>query len=152
MGTLSISVDLDEVRCYHDIHGLAAPEGDAARAVYERALPRALRFLEDLGVRGTLFAVGRDLAESPQSAAALRDAASSGLEIGNHTWGHRYDLTVLGTGEQREEIRRGADAIREATGASPAGFRAPGYNVHLGLLDLLADEGYAYDSSVFPCP
>ncbi len=34
----------------------------------------------------------------------------------------------------------------------PKGFRAPGYTITDQVFDLLAESGYAYDSSVFPCP
>jgi peptidoglycan-N-acetylglucosamine deacetylase len=152
MGILCVSVDLDEVRCYHEIHGLEPPVGETARAVHERALPRALRFFDELGLRGTFFAVGRELASSPANASLLRDASGRGHEIANHGFDHRYDLTLLPATDQLGEIRQGSAAIVEATGIEPRGFRAPGYNVHLGLLDLLDEQGYAYDSSVFPCP
>jgi hypothetical protein len=152
MGLLSVSIDLDEVRCYHEIHGIDAPAGPAAGAVHRAALPRALRFLDDVGVTGTLFAVGRDALERPATGELLRSAASRGHEIANHTLNHRYDLALAPPAEQAREIRGGADAIREVVGVRPEGFRAPGYNVHLGLLDVLADQGAAYDSSVFPCP
>ena len=37
------------------------PDGDAARAVYARAVPRYLTLLEALGVPCTFFVIGRDL-------------------------------------------------------------------------------------------
>lgn len=150
MGILCVSVDLDEIRCYHEIHGL---DPDAARAgtIYERAVPRIARFLSDRGIGATFFAVGRDLRTSG-AAQAIRGLAADGHEISNHTMNHRYDLTLLPSREQEEEIRGGAEAIRAVTAADPPGFRAPGYNVHLGLLDLVRDAGHSYDSSVFPCP
>lgn len=152
MGILCVTVDLDEIGCYHSIHGLPPPAGEAARAVYARALPRVGEFFARLGLKGTLFAVGADLERADDPGRVLRDLAAAGNEIGNHTYAHRYDLTLLSEEEQGREIDRGHAAIAAATGVRPRGFRAPGYNVHLGLLDLLADRSYRYDSSVFPCP
>jgi hypothetical protein len=152
MGLLCVSIDLDEVRCYHEIHGLEAPAGPAAGAIHRSALPRALRFLDDVGVTATLFAVGRDAAASRTTGELLRSAAGRGHEIAGHSLNHRYDLALLPADEQAREIRGGAEAIQQAVGVRPAGFRAPGYNVNLGLLDVVADQGAAYDSSVFPCP
>ncbi|MCL2450975.1 MAG: polysaccharide deacetylase family protein, partial [Polyangiaceae bacterium] len=86
------------------------------------------------------------------SAARLRAAASSGCEIANHSLDHRYDLVRLGRAEIRRQIDEGARAIERATGRAPVGFRAPGYTVTDEVLDLLAELGVAYDSSVFPCP
>ncbi len=61
MGILSVSFDLDEIRCYHDIHGLDSPEGAQGHVVYERALPRISSFCDDLGIKATFFVVGEDL-------------------------------------------------------------------------------------------
>jgi len=152
MGIFCVSIDLDELRCYCEIHGLANPELAARRTIYERAVPRALRFFEELEMPATWFAVGRDLEGSPASAEMLREASRRGGEVANHTMNHRYDLTVLPDAAMRAEIAAGAEAIAAAVGVSPGGFRAPGYNLHKGLTDALADMGYAYDTSVFPCP
>ena len=152
MGTLCISIDLDEARCYCDIHGLDAPALRKSRAIHERALPRALRFCEEIGVTATWFAVGRDLEESPGASELLREAARRGGEVANHTYGHRYDLVALPAAELEAEVVRGGEAIREAVGVAPRGFRAPGYNVTAVLIERLTTLGYAYDSSVFPCP
>ena len=152
MGLFSVSIDLDELRCYSEIHGLADPELAARRTIYERAVPRALRFFEELSVPATWFAGGRDLDGNPAAAEVLREAARRGGEIANHTMGHRYDLTMMPDAAMRGEIIAGADAIAATVGVAPRGFRAPGYNVNKGLTDALADLGYTYDSSVFPCP
>src|SRR5262249_49943456 len=71
---------------------------------------------------------------------------------GNHTFGHRYDLTRLDSAAMKEEIDKGQEAIEKATGTKPRGFRAPGYTMTDELLGLLENAGVAYDSSVFPCP
>jgi peptidoglycan-N-acetylglucosamine deacetylase len=152
MGLLCVSIDLDEIRCYCEIHGLDTPELAARKTVYERAVPRALRFFEELEIPATWFAVGRDLEGDGAAVEALREAVRRGGEIANHTMGHRYDLTELPDAAMRGEIAAGAEAIARAVGMAPKGFRAPGYNIHKGLTDALADLGYAYDSSVFPCP
>jgi hypothetical protein len=152
MGILCLTVDLDEIRCYHGIHGLDSPEGVARTAIYRRALPRVVRFLEEQRLPATVFAVGCDLEAVPEAADLLSGLVARGGEVGNHTLAHRYDLTLLGPEEQAREIDGGAEAIERAVGVRPSGFRAPGYNVHLGLLDQLEDRGYLYDSSVFPCP
>lgn len=152
MGLFCISIDLDEVRCYGEIHGLDAPGLADRRTIYERAVPRALRFLEELGAPATWFAVGRDLEGSPVAAEALREAARRGGEIANHTMNHRYDLTAQPGTAVKAEIAEGGEAIARAVGVAPRGFRAPGYNVTKAVTTALAELGYAYDSSVFPCP
>lgn len=152
MGFFCITVDLDELHCYHAIHGLDAPESAVAQVVYKRAIPRVAQFLEDLKIRGTLFVVGRDLRGNPEAKSILRDLVGSGHEIANHSMNHRYDLTLLTMDEQRSEIALASEVIREAVGVAPQGFRAPGYNIHMGVIELLTQENMLYDSSVFPCP
>ncbi len=147
----ALSVDLDEVDCYTAIHGLPAPGLEAAHAVYRKALPRFERLFEQMGVAATFFAVGRHLRDTA-SAEILSRLHGARHEIGNHTANHFYDFTRRGAQTARSEIAQGGAAIAELTGVSPVGFRAPGYTITDAVLDLLTEQGYLYDSSVFPCP
>jgi len=147
----SISVDLDEIPNYFQIHGLPAPEGPAAALVYDVAVERLRDLAEHAGIPLTLFAIGSDL-ERPEARAALADAAGEGHEIANHTLDHRYDLVKLGREEITRQIAQGAAAIEDATGTRPVGFRAPGYTITDEVFDVLTELGVSYDASVFPCP
>lgn len=151
MKLCAVSVDLDEVPCYHAIHGLPAPADDSAHAVYTRAVPRLGELLTDLGIPATFFVIGRDLA-APIARSAAQGLARAGHELGNHSQSHRYDLVRLGAEAMRREVREASDALAAVVGHRPVGFRAPGYTITDALLDALAAEGIAYDSSVFPCP
>jgi peptidoglycan/xylan/chitin deacetylase (PgdA/CDA1 family) len=147
----SVSVDLDEIPNYFEIHGLGQPEGRAAALVYDVALAR-LRALADAGdFPLTLFTIGSDMMRA-EARDGLRQAAAEGHEIANHSLDHRYDLVRLGRDEIARQIGEGARVIAEATGQAPAGFRAPGYTISDEVFDVLAELGVAYDSSVFPCP
>lgn len=151
MKLCAVSVDLDEVPCYHAIHGLPMPGDDSAHAVYARAVPRLAGLFTELRIPATFFVIGRDLDDRVAFEAA-RGLAQAGHELGNHSQHHRYDLVRLGADAMRAEVRDAADAIGRAQGRRPAGFRAPGYTITDELFDVLASEGVAYDSSVFPCP
>jgi peptidoglycan/xylan/chitin deacetylase (PgdA/CDA1 family) len=147
----SVSVDLDEIPNYFEIHGLGQPEGRAAALVYDVALAR-LRALADAGdFPLTLFTIGSDMARA-EARDGLRQAASEDHEIANHSLDHRYDLVRLGRDEIARQIGEGARVIEEATGQKPVGFRAPGYTISDEVFEVLTDLGVAYDSSVFPCP
>ncbi len=147
----SVSVDLDEIPNYFAIHGLPLPSGTEARAVYRLAIPRLRAFAESLSIPLTFFVVGEDLGD-PDARASLKRASDAGVEIGNHTLNHRYDLVRLGRAEIRCQIDDGAEAIRAATGTRPRGFRAPGYTITDEVFDVLRELEVTYDSSVFPCP
>jgi hypothetical protein len=151
MKLCAVSVDLDEVPCYHAIHGLPMPADDSAHAVYTRAVPRLGELFSTEGIPATFFVIGRDLGDGI-ARAAVQGLARAGHELGNHSQNHRYDLTRLGPDAMRAEVRDASDALASVVGQRPVGFRAPGYTITDALFDVLAAEGFAYDSSVFPCP
>jgi peptidoglycan/xylan/chitin deacetylase (PgdA/CDA1 family) len=147
----AVSVDLDEIGCYSAIHGLPDLPEPASHAVYRRALPRLLELFEAMSIPATLFACGRDLADST-AASTLRRAAESGYEIGNHSFDHFYDLSRRSRAEIRTQVLEGITSIESATGRAPVGFRAPGYTINDTMFEVLDELGVKYDSSVFPCP
>jgi peptidoglycan-N-acetylglucosamine deacetylase len=147
----AVSVDLDEIPFYFQIHGLPEPAGPERGAVYDLALERLERFAADAKIPLTLFAVGADLSR-PDAARRLRAARDAGHEIANHSLDHRYDLTRLPYGDVLRQIDGGAQAIHDAVGERPVGFRAPGYTMTDDVFAALAELGVGYDSSVFPCP
>ena len=151
MRLCAVSVDLDEIPNYFAIYGLAPPAGPEATLVYDLAIDRLRAFAADAGIPLTFFAVGADL-ERPAAARKLREARDGGAEIANHSLDHRYDLVRLGRDEIRRQVVGGADAVERATGARPAGFRAPGYTTTDEVFEVLVEAGVEYDSSVFPCP
>jgi hypothetical protein len=148
---LCVSVDLDGPGCYHEIHGLEEPDPGLADRHYSRGLSRFLSLFDDLGVSATLFAIGRDL-ELERCAHILADACSRGHEAANHTMNHPYGFSRLEPDAVRDEIRSAAARIRDATGESPRGFRAPGYHINDGIVAVLEELGYAYDASLLPSP
>jgi peptidoglycan/xylan/chitin deacetylase (PgdA/CDA1 family) len=147
----AVSVDLDEIPFYRQIHGLGSIGDASDHAVFDVALPRLGELARSLAVPLTLFVIGETLARA-ENGQKLRVLAGEGHELGNHTLGHRYDLTRLDKAEMRAEIEGAQHAIEDATGVRPVGFRAPGYTVTDELLDLVAEASFLYDSSVFPCP
>jgi peptidoglycan-N-acetylglucosamine deacetylase len=151
MRLCAVSVDLDEIPNYFAIHGLAEPTGPERSLVYDVAIDRLRALAGAASIPLTLFAIGSDLSR-PEAATKLREAHRAGCEIANHSLDHRYDLVRLGRDEIRRQIDEGASAIFRATGARPAGFRAPGYTISDEVIDVLSELCVAYDSSVFPCP
>lgn len=147
----AVSVDLDEIPCYTAIHGLPAPPERVATAIYRRALPRLVELFDTLSLPVTFFVIGRDL-EQAHARAAVAELARRGHELGNHSFDHFYDLTRRERAVMREQVTRCSEAISEAAGAAPVGFRAPGYTINDTLFDVLGELGVRYDSSVFPCP
>jgi peptidoglycan-N-acetylglucosamine deacetylase len=152
----AVSVDLDPLACYYQIHALGphpAPLGDV---VMRRSVPRFLDIFARNRVSATFFVVGSDLVGGGAAAQAarhlVRHIAAAGHEVANHSLTHPYDLARLGRARVRDEIRRADAEIAAAAGGRLWGFRAPGYDVSADMLDELAALSYRYDSSIFPAP
>ena len=59
----------------------------------------------------------------------------------------------LGPDGFRESVRRSRQVLREISGADVLGYRAPSFSIVPGLewaFDILLEEGYRYDASLFP--
>ncbi len=153
---LALSVDLDDLGLYRAIHGLPSDE-EAARGRFEAYGPfviglyRALSFADELSIPLTFFCVARDLAH-PSVRELLAGAIAAGHAVESHSLTHPYDLSRRSQAELDHEIGGSFDAIEQALGVRPAGFRAPGYVVSDAVFDALERAGAAFDSSVMPCP
>ncbi len=77
--------------------------------------------LAQKGVQATFFAVGYEVAADPD---LVRTEIAAGDAVGDHTWDHP-DLTTLTPAQIDDQLRRGADAIRAATGEPVHLFRPP---------------------------
>ena len=115
----------------------------------EDSLGRVLRILDRHGVTATFFVVGELAAKYPDLVARIRDGDH---ELGSH--GHVHESVSTFTPRTfRGNLARSADAIEDASGVRPSGFRAPNFSVSESaswVLRELAASDYAYDSSVFP--
>ena len=114
-----------------------------------RNTDRLLEIFADADVRGTFFILGWVADRYPE---LVKRIAAAGHEVASHGYAHRlvYDQTPE---EFREDLRRAKAAIEQASGSAVLGYRAPSYSIterSRWALEILAEEGYAYDASVFP--
>jgi polysaccharide deacetylase family protein (PEP-CTERM system associated) len=110
---------------------------------------RLLHLLAVPRVRGTFFILGIVAERTPSVVKAI---AAAGHEVASHGWDHRR-VTELSPEEFRSSVRRTKELLEQMTGAPVLGYRAPSYSIVAGrewALDVLAEEGYRYDSSLFP--
>lgn len=142
----AFTVDVED--WYHGIPVSAETRASAERRL-ERGLDLLLEILSGASVRGTFFVLGPVAREHP---AAVRRIAAAGHEIGCHGWSHD-PLYSLSRDVMREETVRARDAIQEVTGRRVDAYRAAYFSVtraSLWALEVLAELGFRYDSSVFP--
>ena len=143
----TLSLDLDDVWAYLRTRGES--DWSSAPSVLPLATDRLIPVLDELGVRITVFVVGRD-AERPEGQAAVRALAEAGHEIASHSQLHRSELAALSAAEIAEDLRQAAEAVEAVTGRRPTGFRCPSFGSSPALLQCLVEGGYDYDASVLP--
>ena len=110
---------------------------------------RLLDLFDEFDLRSTFFVLGW-VAERHRP--LIQEIARRGHEIASHGYGHRlvYDQTPAAF---REDVRRAKQLLEDATGAAVGGYRAPSFSVtarSLWALEILIEEGYWYDASIFP--
>ena len=115
----------------------------------QTGLSRLLDLLDEAGVRATFFVVGWQAERTP---GVVREMARRGHEIACHAYSHNFvyqqTLDVF-----REEVRRSRGILEDIVGEPVVGFRAPFFSITanvLWALDVLVEEGFRYDSSIFP--
>lgn len=115
----------------------------------ETGLSRLLGLLADAGARATFFVVGWQADRTP---GLIREIARQGHEIACHGYSHRF-VYRLDPATFREEVRRSRGILEALVGEPVVGFRAPFFSITadaLWALDVLLEEGFHYDSSIFP--
>jgi peptidoglycan/xylan/chitin deacetylase (PgdA/CDA1 family) len=143
----SLSLDLDNQWSYMKTHGDSGWE--SFPSYLGILVPRVLAFLKQRRLRITFFVVGQDAALEA-NAEPLRALATAGHEIANHSFHHEPWLHLYTLPEVESEIARAEEAIEQATGQKPVGFRGPGYSVSETVTRVLARRGYLYDASTLP--
>jgi polysaccharide deacetylase family protein (PEP-CTERM system associated) len=113
------------------------------------SMGRLLDLLRRHEARGTFFVLGWVAERHP---VLVRQIAAEGHEIASHGWDHRR-VTHQRPDEFRDSVRRSRELLERLAGAPVVGFRAPSFSLVPGrewALDVLLEEGYRYDSSLFP--
>jgi peptidoglycan-N-acetylglucosamine deacetylase len=83
--------------------------------------PQILDILKQYDAKATFFEVGKNVTKHPELSKRIHDAGHS---VENHTWSHA-DLRKLGAAAFRQEVASTDQAIRAATGSTPACLRPP---------------------------
>jgi polysaccharide deacetylase family protein (PEP-CTERM system associated) len=110
---------------------------------------RLIDMLDELEVRATFFVLGWVAERQHQ---LVKEIARRGHEIACH--GHRHRLVYKLTPEEfRTDVVQAKRVLEDLIGAPVVGFRAASCSLvesTLWALDILIEEGFEYDSSIFP--
>jgi len=146
----AMSIDVED---YFHVSGF---DGIVPRAAWEtmesrvvRNTERLLDLFDEFETRSTFFVLGWVGERHPE---LVRRIAQRGHEVASHGFAHRlvYDQTRSAF---RDDVRRAKQILEDACGRPVTGYRAPSYSItprSLWALDVLIEEGYQYDSSIFP--
>jgi polysaccharide deacetylase family protein (PEP-CTERM system associated) len=146
----ALTVDLEEYFQVSNFERLIDRESwDALPSRVVGATHRLLDAFDETDNTATFFVLGWVAERQP---ALVREIAERGHEIACHGYGHQlvYDL---GPERFRADLRRARSAIEDATGVVVRGYRAPSYSItrdSLWALSILVEEGFHFDSSIFP--
>ena len=139
-----------------DYFQVSAFEKDVSRHDWDRYdcrvvenTQRMLELLDRHGVRATFFVLGWIAERYPE---LVQQIHAAGHEIGSHGYWHRliYEQTPE---EFRDDLCRSRDILMDIIGQRIEAYRAPSFSVtkqSLWALEILVEEGFQIDSSVFP--
>ena len=110
---------------------------------------RLLEFMDTHSVIGTFFVLGWLAKREPEM---VRRISQQGHEIASHGFEHAL-IGRLGRAGFRESVARSKAVLERVCHSEVRGYRAPSFSLVPGLewaWDVLLEEGYSYDSSLFP--
>jgi polysaccharide deacetylase family protein (PEP-CTERM system associated) len=146
----ALSVDVEDwfqVGAFENV--IARDNWDQLPHRVERNGNAVLDLFDRAGVKATFFTLGWVAHHYP---ALIRRIVENGHEIASHGWDHVRVFTMTAA-TFRADLERARMAIEDACGQSPTGYRAPSFSIDQRTPwahRVLAEEGYAYSSSVAP--
>jgi polysaccharide deacetylase family protein (PEP-CTERM system associated) len=142
-----------DVEDYFQVEGFAHVIDRASWDGYELRVQqntgRLIELLARHGVRATFFVLGWVARKQP---GIVRDIVRAGHEVASHGMTHRLIYTQ-DPQTFRTETRDSKALLEDQAQAPVLGYRAATYSItkrSLWALDILHEEGFAYDSSIFP--
>ena len=115
----------------------------------EKNTRRLLELFDTHSVKATFFVLGWIANKVPNLVLEIADA---GHEIACHGYSHKL-IYNQSRDEFKQETLRARSLLEDIIGQSVDGYRAASYSItknSLWALDILAEAGFKYDSSIFP--
>lgn len=144
------TVDVEEYFQVRALEGAVSREDWASRpSRLAASIDALLEVLARHDARGTFFVLGWVAKHRPEVVTTI---AAAGHEIASHGFGHERVIT-LDPPALRADVRESKKVLEDLIGAPVIGYRAPNFSIIPGwewAFDVLVEEGYRYDSSLFP--
>lgn len=146
----AFTVDVEDYFHVSAFASMIRPEDwDQYECRIERSTRQILELAAKHSTRGTFFVLGWVAERYPQ---LVREIQSAGHEIGCHSYWHQL-VYELGPDRFRADLVKGRDLLETITGSPVRLFRAPSFSItrqSLWALDILIEEGFGVDSSIYP--
>jgi polysaccharide deacetylase family protein (PEP-CTERM system associated) len=142
-----LSIDLEDWFTSGHLRHFVKPEDVVSRI--EATTCPILEMLDRKNIKATFFVLGSVARDKPR---LIADIFKAGHEIASHGYSHT-PLWELTPESFRKEIQQTNDVLTQITGVSVKGFRAPYCsldNTTRWAIPVLMEEGFQYDSSIFP--
>ena len=146
----ALSVDVEEYfQVANFSESISRSEWDTISRRADIATNNLLDLFDQHDAKATFFVLGWLAEREPD---LIREIAARGHEIASHGYSHSL---IYEQGEKlfREETERSKKLLEDITGAPVSGYRAASFSItanSLWALDVLAEQGFSYDSSIFP--
>ena len=108
-----------------------------------------LKTFNEYDVKATFFILGEVAGQMPE---LVKEIAADGHEIAVHGFYHRQ-IFKLSREEFKKEIGDAKKLLEDLSGQGVIGHRAPAFSINKDTqwaLEILAEEGFVYDSSISP--
>jgi len=108
-----------------------------------------LETLAEFNVKATCFILGEVAVKYP---ALIKKLSDSGHEVASHGFSHNQ-IFNLSRNEFRQEVLDSKKLLEDITSSAVVGYRAPAFSIMPDTqwaLEILVEEGYKYDSSIYP--
>jgi polysaccharide deacetylase family protein (PEP-CTERM system associated) len=146
----ALSVDVEDFFHVEAFASTISPTTwDSIHPRVEQNVSRILEIFSSSGVHATFFVLGWVAKRFP---GMVRRIAEAGHEIGSHGQDHQR-IHNLTPDQFRADIRTCRDLLADQVQRPILAYRAPSFSIvtqTLWGLDILAEEGFRVDSSIFP--
>ena len=108
-----------------------------------------LDLLQESNTKATFFVLGYQAEKTPE---LIRKIADLGHDVASHGYSHRF-VYKQEPAQFQAELKRSKDILEDICGRAVTGYRAPFFSItqqSLWAFDILLEEGFLYDSSLFP--
>ena len=142
-----MSIDVEDWFQVENLRAAVTRESWSSRELrVEKNTDLILEILAQNKTHATFFVLGWVAEKLPQIVKKLQ---AGGHEIASHGYGH--DLIYnLSRAEFSEDIRRSKTILENITGEKILGYRAPNFSITDWAIEVLMEQGFKYDSSLFP--